>query len=351
MLRFVESFDHYPTGQSGPPFKWDGTFDQFFSVTSTGRFGVYRGQCSPTSLGGYKNFTGTEATWIIGFAVLLFGYSNGQPLVLAAGHEIGGPRHIWLGLNSVGRLTVMRGTSTTLATCPTIIPLNQWRYVEFKFTVDDTVGAYEVRIDGVTEVSATGVDTREGGTGYVDRINFCGGQGTGDTATASLAFDDIYICDGVDSGVAGCPNDDFLGDVRVEALFPTGNGNSSDFVGSDANSTDNYLLVDEVAYDDDTTYVESSNVSDEDTYTYSDLISASGTVYGAQMLPRARKTDTGLRSICSVTRLGATEEDSADKALNVSYDYFPDIREADPDGDQWTIANVNAAEFGQKVTV
>ena len=176
-------------------------------------------------------------------------------------------------------------------------------------------------------------------------------QGLGGGDGQSAIIDDLYILDNVDSGIAGMPNDDFLGDVRVEVIRPSGNGNSSDWIGQDANSTDNYLNVDETTPDGDTTYNESDVVDDKDTYAYSNLSTVSGTVYGVLPTPYIRKTDSGTREFASVARLSTTEDDGPSTPLSTSYQYLQNALDGNPDGDPWTIADVNSAEFGPKVTV
>lgn len=350
MLRFADSFAHYTSASQ----KYDGSSDLFFNISPTGgRFGggaaTTGGGGSPDSRrGAYKNIGGTEATMILGGAWSL-GSSNGGPVLVFGFYEIGTGFHVGVWIDSSGRLSVRRSTTLLGSTYAVPYPAG-YHFLELAATIHDSAGEYELRLDGDTILSGSGVDTRNGGAGIVDRIHIAGGVNTGDGATMSYSLADLYVCDGVDSGVAGAPNDDFLGDVRVERLLPNGNGNSSDLVGTDADSTDNYLHVDETPPDDDTSYVESSTAGDEDTYAYADLTPAAGSVLGVQLVPRARKTDAGARTIASVTRLGTSEEDSADKTLASSYAYLPDIREADPDGNQWTISNVNAAEFGVKVT-
>lgn len=350
MLRWVEGFGH---DQSQTNLKWDGTLDTFWQVQAVGRFDTYGAGPvgGPLDMrgGGYKNFGGSETTWTVGIAVKMITYSNGNPVALFSGWQ-GGSRQWRVEIDSTGRLVFARGT-TTVETGTTILGTD-WRYLEAKVVCDNTVGEYEVKIDGVTEMADTGVDTQAQATAAVDRINFMANDDRGDTAIIACYCDDIYVCDSVDSGVTGAPNNDFLGDVKVQTLMPNGNGNTSNFVGSDADSTDNYLLVDEVpSGDGDTTYVESSTVSDKDTYAYENLASAAGTVYGMMLSPFARKTDAGTREICTITRLAGTEEDGPNQPLSAGYVFKSDIREADPAGIQWTVANVNAAEFGVKVTV
>ena len=247
--------------------------------------------------------------------------------------------------DTANEIAVWRANTTQLGAATLVTVVNQFYFIELEVTIGNT-GDIVLRVDEVESINETGVDTQTTANASIDGFRL---GSAGDTAHLT-ATDDLYLLDGVDSGVAGAPNNAFLGDVRVEAIFPNGNGNSSQLVGSDADSTDNYLLVDEAAPDDDTTWVQSATVGQKDTYAMGDLTPSTGAVFGMQINPHARKTDAGARSICSVTRLSGVEEDSADKVLSTSYQYLPDIREADPSGNQWTIANVNAMEAGVKVT-
>jgi hypothetical protein len=157
---------------------------------------------------------------------------------------------------------------------------------------------------------------------------------------------DTYIAD-----IAGsAPTNDFLGDSRTDAILPNANGTTSQLVGQDTNSTDNYLNVDDDPPDDDTTFNESSTVGQKDTYNYPSITPTAGTVYAVQISPLVRKTDAGVRSIATVARLSSTEVDGPNQALSTTYLNLADIRETKPGGGVWTIADVNSAEFGVKVT-
>jgi hypothetical protein len=237
------------------------------------------------------------------------------------------------------RFSVRRGGTVVLGTGTKQLQASTWYYVELHLVLSDTVGVVHLKVDNVTDISLTNQDTINSGA---TAEKFTLGEGG-----AIFHYDDFYVCD----GTGAAPTNTFLGDVRVEALYPNGNGASSQWVGQDANSTDNYLLVDETASDDDTTYVESSTVGNKDTYAYGNLTPATGTVYAVQILPWAKKTDAGSRSIVTVARLSAgTEADSAAITLPSSYTYVAqDIRETKPGGGAWSITDVNDAQFGVKV--
>ena len=140
------------------------------------------------------------------------------------------------------------------------------------------------------------------------------------------------------------------GDVAVHLLLPSGNGNSSGMLGSDGNSTDNYLLVDEPGPNGDADYVSSDTPGVKDTYVMGDLIPTVGTVLGVKAVLTARKDAAGAGAIQSVYRLSGTEVDGASVALTTSHaSYVDPIQTTKPGGGAWSIADVNAVEIGVKV--
>ena len=334
-LRFIDSFDHY----SDLAQKWTAYNG---SIVASGRNGTsaYRAQNNTFSYA--RKVLDAQATWVVGFA-LNFGAIPTGTNYLVNLTDVGTSQVELRFENNTGRLLVTRNGTQIGSTGTTVLKPNVWYYIEFKATINNSTGVAVVRINGVTEINLSSQDTQTSGNATADDIYFLSHN---DQQAGHWYMDDLYICD----GTGGSPSNDFLGDVRVETIRPSGNGNSSQFVGSDGNSTDNYLLVDETTPNDDTDYVESSTVNDKDTYAYGDLTPTAGTVFGVQVLPYARKTDAGTRTIKSVARLSGTEVDSADKTLSTSYQYLPDIREAKPGGGAWSISDVNSAEFGVKVT-
>lgn len=254
--------------------------------------------------------------------------------------------HVRLSLTATGSIKLVRAPfdeNVLLEDSATnVIQVDTWHYIEMKILVADS-GTWEVRVDGVAVLSGSGDTRNVAGAANVDTIQFYGTGG-------ATYLDDFILLNGVDSGVVGRPNNTFIGDVFVEALFPTGNGNSSQFDGSDGNSTDNYLLVDELGSDGDTTYVESGVDDEKDTYQFGNT-SGTGGVAGVVAYARARRTDADSRDIAIVSRLSTatpTEQDSADQPLASSYAGHGEVFEADPGGDPWTRPNVDAGEWGAK---
>jgi hypothetical protein len=336
-LRFCDGFDHYAVGDVLA--KWTSLATGPASM-QTGRFGSGQAMRFTALNRQVTKVIDSQATWIVGFAYRSQGFNANQGIIVFID---GAVTHCDLRVDAGGHLFFTRNGTTIGSVGTTVLNTNTWYYLEVKVTISDAAGVAVAKINGVTELNGSSLDTRNAGNATADtvRINSTGGSSVAETTD----FDDLYVCD-----ASGSTNNDFLGDVRVEALFPNGNGNSSVLVGSDGNSTDNYLLVDETTPA-TADYVESSTVGDKDTYAYTNPTSTSGSVFGVQVLPYAAKTDAGARSIVSVARLSGTEVDGAAKTLPASGSpgYLPDIRETKPGGGSWSISDVSNAEFGVKI--
>ena len=264
--------------------------------------------------------------------------NNFSPCPLEIKGDGGATIHTSLGFAS-GVAQIVRGSSSTPVIATSVTPVvaaNRWHYIEVQVKLSDTVGFAKVNVDGVLVIdSPATLDTRNAGTAPVlDSLQF--GMGISGTTT----FDDLYVMAG--SG------DSFLGDCVVTTLLPNGNGSSSDFVGSDSDSTDNYLLIDETppsAVD----YVSSATIGDQDLYTLSDLPSTAGTIIAVAPTLYAAKDEVGPRQVKPLVRSTTT---AAGAALSLDFAYgqrqsiFPINHDT---GLPWTLAEVNAMEAGVEV--
>lgn len=337
-LRMIESFDHYPTAMIQR--KWTGQSSNAPAISAgNGRRGSAALRCNLTTHGVFKLFD-SQATWIVGIALRILDWP-GNPSQIVTLRD-GGTIQVDVRLNTNGTFSVTRN-GTTLSTSTYAMPISSYVYLEFKATIDDATGSYELRINGSTITSGSGVDTKNTANASADRVYLA--LATSTASAPDIYIDDVYICDG-----SGSVNNDFLGDCRVDACFPNGNGNSSQFVGSDGNSTDNYALVDEASMNSDTDYVESSTVSDKDTYAVSNLSHSPTDIFGIQINLFAKKSDAGIRSIQPVIRSGGADTDGTARVLSTDYTDETEVFEADPDtAAAWTESGFNSAEFGAKV--
>jgi hypothetical protein len=252
--------------------------------------------------------------------------------------------HIAVYRNTSGYIEIRRNGvgGTLLATGTTIIPLSSWFYMEASATISDTVGEVHVRLNGsgTDEVSYTG-DTKNGGTATtIDKILVATVVGG-----ANVWFTDIYVLN--DTGSA--PNNAFLGDVTVRTLSPNGNGNSSQLLGSDGNSTDNYLLVDEKPFS-SADYVGSATTGQKDTYALTDLPATVTSVYGVQVNASMHKSDAGAGQARAVIRTGSTDYGGATHALSTGAITYHEFYEQNPNTTSaWTPSDVNGLEAGMEV--
>jgi hypothetical protein len=318
--------------------KWE-TY-QFFTWTASGRHGgggIVTGQ----SAYNVKKSITPSATVIAGRAF----YSSNVASAISTGQDIafytnnGATLELNVRIGGGGYVAIYRNTTQIAISASPVCPLaSTWYYVEFKGLLDNSVGTAEVQVNGVSVVSFSG-DTLNGTLTDIDWVNF------GTSGSRTDRIDDVYICNGL-----GTVNNDFLGDITVEALPVNGNGNSSVLVGSDADSTDNYLLVDE-SPPSTADYVESGTEGDKDTYAVSNIAGTPSVIHGIAVNSYVAKTDTGSKFSRPVLRSGTTDYVAASAALSTSYVARQDLWEQDPDTGPaaWITAGVNAAEIGFEV--
>jgi hypothetical protein len=282
--------------------------------------------------------------YVVGFAFKYVSTMRTQGIPFFGTQNDAGHGELTLAITETGAVLLGRTVGYTLwvlAISPAnSLPQDDWNYVEIKFKIANAPDGYAiVRINGVEVINVSGVDTLNSSDNLTAVI--LGSQGySGGPRT--VYFDDVYICD-----LNGSQNNDFLGDVKVQLLSPNGNGHYSDFTGSDADSADNYLHVDDAgAPDDDSSYVESATPEDQDTYACTNTAGCD-TVHGVGVKVIGRKVQAGAVDLKALVRSGTT--DSASSALGLGTDYRAKqvIYEQDPDtAAAWTTGGVDAAEFG-----
>lgn len=241
--------------------------------------------------------------------------------------------HLDLRYTTAGALYVTRAGTTLGSISSQTLAVNSWHYIEFMADIHDSTGAYEVRVNGVTWLSGTGADTRNGGTGVINTLRLhCGG----DFGSYGLLFDDLYV-----------DTTTFHGDVKVEVIRPNGAGASTNFTPS---AGSNFQNVDDADPNDDTDYNASSTAGHKDTFTLDDLATTAGSVIGIQSVSRWRKDDAGSRTARPVIRSGGTDYPGTTIGMTDSYLTDLQVRETDPaTSSPFSIAGVNALQAGYEL--
>jgi len=213
-----------------------------------------------------------------------------------------------------------------------------WQYLEIKLTTINKDIYFEWRLNEKLMHSGTlsgvGAERLAGITVKPNNGSF------------AMELDDLYVCSG-----EGTENNDFLGDIQVEALFPNAVGTDTDW--SLTGAASNHVATQDNPADGDTSYVSSTTLAEKDVYNFDNLSLASGTVLGTQMVSYSRKEESGNRSMQLVVSSNATESNSSDfKIDETTYKMYINATETDPDtAVAWTVSGINAAQFGQEISL
>lgn len=325
-LLFCESFDHYATGDLTE--KWDSLEGSTVTIESgTGRNGTNCAKAGSNPGQLHKNTgIGNKSTLICGVAVKWSALvAWGLILFLDSGsHQVG------VFLTAAGELRVLKAAVTELGITSGLgLVTGTYYFIELKVTFDNSAGSYELRVDGVTKLSGSGIDTTGTANNYANALLISNGETGG-------RVDDIYLCDN-----SGSNNNDFLGEVRVKVVLANGTGNYAQWTPS---AGSNYQNVDDNPPDDDTTFNSSSTVGQKDSFDMQN-VDINGNVKGIQIIPSVRNDGSGVAR--SLMRVSGTDYFGSNFSLTGSYKFHPQIQETNPNtGALWTVSQIDSAEFG-----
>ena len=299
---------------------------------ATGRDGGNRLTLSGNTLLEYNPQQSID-DWVIGFAFqindsnddLLVTFMDGQGKASSNFH-----------FRLVNADTVLRAFAnsdfSTPDTSADVLTYGQWHYIEIKLNIHPTTGSYTVKVDGVTQLSNTGLETDSGGTGA--NIQFWSSG-----VSSNVRLDDMYFCDNT-----GAQNNDFLGDSSVVAINPT----SDVTIEWGSTGAAHYTEIDDNPSDEDTSYIETGSPSSVDLFDFENVTSLFGAIYGIQVCTELSSTSdaTDLRVVSGVTTSDAEGTDNT-VDNDPSFITFTRIVELDPNtSSAWTLSNLNAAQFG-----
>jgi hypothetical protein len=333
-LRFMDGFDHYATADVLK--KWT-SMDTPTISAGNGR----RSTSSFRNVGNSRwlqRVFDNQNTWIAGFASRITSYPTATCAFLAFIDT--STTQVDLAFDTVGHVVVRRGGSTVLGTSTATFPLAAYRSLECAVTISSTVGSVTVLVDGSAIVTLTGINTQQSALGSANAIRL-GCLGTQNFGTHDI--DDVYLCDGTGSA----PHNTFLGDCRVDTLFPNAEGSTQQWTPSTAVA--HSTLVDE-ATPNTTDYVASSTPTHRELFGLQDLTAQTGTLYGVQLGLAVLKSDAGARSLKGVVRSGASDALGSTVALSTSQLYTLQVQTTDPaTSAAWTEAAVNSVQVGAEV--
>lgn len=279
-----------------------------------------------------------SATNGVAWAYSTLGASSEQPILFTR-DTVGGVVHFTLTFSGAdGKLRLRQGfVGTLIATGTTVIPLDGFHHFDAKFTVGTGVGAFAVKVDGVTEaaLTQTGITLTGGGSSLNREIRLDG-----------------HVCDVVITDGA-----DFKGDRAVAAIPLSTPGTYSAGVAVGEGTL--IECVDENITDSDTSYIRLDNTSLPRKVSFNVTLPTCTAIEAIMPRAVARKDDSGVNSARLLVISGATESDGgADKPVGSSYGTYPQFMEAlyrilteDPNNPGNPFTSAQAIEVGYSRTV
>lgn len=241
-------------------------------------------------------------------------------------------------VDTTGTISARSGTGTgtllgTSATAPLVA--GSWQHIEISLTcATGTGGSLEVRVEGVTVLTVTGVNTAATGTASVGQIVL---RNNGDSRVYD--FTDFFTKDDLS----------FYGGLRSTWLVPNADTAQADWTKS--TGTVGYTLIAEIpasAAD----YIEAAAAGNISRFGLSDLPANVVSVAGVASVAKALKTDTGNCSFRPGVYSNATLGEGADIPLATTETYWWQNFLLDPSGSvAWTAARVNALLMSEDRTV
>jgi hypothetical protein len=341
-LIYWDGFDDYSVAQIGR--YWQTVFNTVnITVAANGRNGTNncRFNSGTNCMIGFT--VGSVATGTVGFALRLGSApTGGNGAVVTFWDGVANNSQLSVSLNTSGQFVAQRsGTGgTILGTSTFALNTGVYYYVEVQATISTTVGVVTVRVNGTTVLNLTAQNTQ---------------------GTANASFTSVYLNDDAVNGNHGMSRywgnvdvDDlyidnaatFHGDCRVETVFATGVGFSNTFTPTGAAA--NWQCVSENPADDDTTYVAGTAAGNIDLYAFAAIATTTGAVQGVMQMMIARNDSAGTTTLGAECRSGTTNfVDAGQNVGSTTYNGYFLLRLVDPNTSAaWTIANVNAAQFG-----
>lgn len=351
-LLFVEGFEIYGADEQEMT---DGVYLDYNNCqlnSSTVRTGTYSLQCAGVQdVNIRRALYGEYLTLGMGFAF----YITDLPVetytaLLCAFRNDDNTSQISVWLTSAGNISVGRGghniaeSYTELArTTSSPVITDAWQHFEIQVHLDDSAGWFEIRLDSVTVLQATGLDTIR--SSVLKNCNQVLGCGSRDVIGAGnlnwQCYMDDWYCYSIGEGTE---NNDWIGDRRVLKLSPSDNGPDQDWTPNGASSE--YDCIDEVPADEDTTYIEvdDSALPANANFELEDVPSYVGAIAGVQVYVKSKKTDAGECNLKISMQRGSDEASGSEHPISTLYAHRTTMFELDPQtGALWTPTGLNEA--------
>lgn len=344
MILWADSFDHYGSSSvnmtDGP---WAEVGAGWSLSTAHPRTGARGIKCTGGATNSLRRVFGGEYTKIgVGFPVYMPALPTANDCqILSEFRDNANKPQVTLTVQSTGALAIWTGRATGLLpvhleqTSSALITANSQNHVEMFAVCDSVIGAIEVRLNGVTVLNVSGINTDRQGSG-----NFAqwGSLGLTLNTGGERYYDDIIAWE---ADTTGGFNDDFVGDKKVYTDFPDADTITPGWVPS--SGVDLWAMVDEADPDGDTSYDEAAEAGDRMGLAFPNVAVETISIAAIILLHKTRKTDAGTANVQVSAESNGSEIAGADRPMTTAFTVYQDVFEVDPDTlAPWTPSGANA---------
>lgn len=347
-IQWMDNFGSYGTTKAfllnGPYAEAYGTLIADPDVNATGIVYESEGQFGSGESTSIRKVLPATATTVgiasrIWLASLPASNSIGRALAIADGSN-NTLCYIWI--TTTGAIQVKNSAGTVLAaSAGPVIVANAWQHIEFKAFMSATVGTVEVRVEGVTVCTATGVNTGAGPAAQVRIDKYADSGG----ASITAFHKDFIVWDG-----SGTTNTDFIGSCSVVTLKPNADISLN---WTPSSGVTGWNLINESPPDDNSSYISAPTPAPSPAvFGLTDLPPDVTSVKGLMTLIRSEKTDGGDGNLQASLVSGGSTVNGNDRPLTTAYTYWNDLFPLDPaTAAAWLPSAVNAVHMSLNRTV
>lgn len=235
---------------------------------------------------------------------------------------------IQVNINATMRLELLRG-ATVLATSTGTVSPDVFCHIGFLAEIADAGGIAEVWLNGGKVINFSGDTKNSAASAFAPTVRF--GYGS------AWVLDNCLVVVGTGTS--------YIPEGHIVPLYAGADGDVTQWTPS--SGTTHYLLVNENGPSMGG-FVSASGTTQKELYDLQTLNYVSGSILAIEHLIYADKDEPVAKNVVQITKLGGVEYDGNQHALSTTPTYYSTIQKQKPGGGDWTIADVNALQVGQR---
>jgi len=220
---------------------------------------------------------------------------------------------------------------------------NKWHHIAVDIKFHTTTGWFYMYFDGAEKIAYNGQTDHL--IADASALFLCRADPTGPSFTNYLDYDDVYVNDSEGEGTPALPKN-----TKFHYVRPNGNGNYTQWTGSDGNTADNYVFVDDphgANLDLGQGCIDTDTATNKDSWTMEDPALPAGVTIDAVIpVVICQNGGVGQDTIKLFTRYSGSDSLSSAMTTPLTYGLLFDRQTTKPGGGAWDATAVNAMEVG-----